>query len=322
MGIFKDIADWFSDLGKKDVNLNEEKELMRQLAQMEANQRKQFEDSSKLYIESETPKDKEFEYLEAYVPIDEDTLRKTSEDKYTDLYNEEIKNAEDKYQERLSNVEKREQGYLDDAETRKEYYNDVYNGKKNKFNSTASKNGIADSSIASSKKEDIDKEKDLYINEVLTALKNKLDTTASTKEELLKSKDEKIDSLNESFSKKVDTLFNKLLEEENKKVKDVEKANEQTAAKEKEFNEYKNKKISDAKAEVQRRYELMKANEQDGLYGSVERMQEFENRYQLAKDFYSKFTKKSAIQNIENNEPLKNFLGAEYFKLLKDIKNG
>lgn len=322
MGIFKDIGDWFADLGKKDVTGEEESELLRQLAQMEAEQRKKFEESSKAYIESETPKDKEFIYLEEYVPIDEDSLREASENEYADFYSEQKKNTEDKYQEKLGDVEKREQGYLEDAETKKEYYDDVYNGKKDKFNSTASKNGIADSSIRSAKNEDFDTEKQLYINNVLTGLKNKLDSAAVTKEELLKSKEDKIDSLNESFSKKVEAMFNKLLQDEDKKVKEVEKANTQTAAKEKEFKEYKAKKIADAKAEVQRRYDLRKENEQQGIYGDVDRMNEFEKRFQMAKDFYSKYTKKSALEYIQSNEPLKNFLGAEYYRLIKEIKNG
>ena len=219
MGIFNEIGHFFKDLFKEDVSTEKEQELLNTLAGMEVKERQRLEQIVKNYSESHRPEDKTFEYLEEYEPIDEQTLRESSKDYYQDSYNSEKDKTNNKYKEQLENVEQTEKGYIEDAEKKNDSYNEKYNDKTESFKSTASKNGIADSSIIGAKKSDLESERDRYIGEVMQALQNKLNTTKTKKDNLKTEQENKIASLDAAFTKNVENMFNKLLDEENKRRK-------------------------------------------------------------------------------------------------------
>lgn len=77
--------------------------------------------------------------------------------------------------------------------------------------------------------------------------------------------------------------------------------------------------VEDKSNEMTKNHEKMKENELLGDFDSPERAEEYEKRYNLAKEFYSKFSKKSAVEAIQKNEALKNLLGPKYLKLLGEI---
>ena len=319
MGIFKEIGEWVTDLFKDSVNLEEQTDLINQLAGMEVNERKRLEKIVKDYAESFRPEDKEFVYLEDYVPVEEKVLREKSEQTYSTIYDDEKNKANSKYDEKLSKVKKKEQDYLQSADQKSEYYDKKYKDKEDSFNSTASKNGIADSSIKFAKAKDLKEEKEDYIADVMAALTEKMNKTDAEKNNILTEKENKITQLDANFKKDVEQLFNKLMAEENQKVKDVQNANKQTATQEKEYKEYQKKVVEDKANEMKKNHEKMKENEMLGDFGSPERAEEYEKRYNLAKEFYSKFSKKSAVEAIQKNEALRNLLGPKYLKLLGEI---
>ena len=108
MGIFKEISDWWNDLFKDDVTKEQEQKMITELAGMEAKERERLENIVKEYAASNRPQDLEFEYLEEYVPIDNETLMDKSEKQYSEIYNAEKDLANEKYQEKLNKVEETE----------------------------------------------------------------------------------------------------------------------------------------------------------------------------------------------------------------------
>ena len=322
MGLFKEIGDWWDDLFKKNVSKTDEQELIKKLANMEAAERERLNKIVKEYGESFRPEDITFEYLEEYTPIDEETLRADSEKEYSEIYNAEKDKVNSNYENKKYQLEETEKGYIADAEAKNNNYKEKYKDKTESFKSSASKNGIADSSIMGAKTKDIDDERDRFISEVMATLQNKLTSTANKKNDILQDKNDKIQSLDDNFNKNVENLFNKLLKEENDKVKEVEKANKETAAKEKAYKEYQERVVQDKENEMKALHKQMKEDEDIGKFESTERADEYEDRLNFAKEFYSRFTKKSAINAIENNESLRNFLGSKYHILLEEIANG
>ncbi len=322
MGIFKEISDWWNDLFKDDVTKEQEQKMITELAGMEAKERERLENIVKEYAASNRPQDLEFEYLEEYVPIDNETLMDKSEKQYSEIYNAEKDLANEKYQEKLNKVEETEKGYIDNAEIKNNNYKEKYKDKTESFKSTASKNGIADSSIMGAKSEDLNNERDRYIDDVMKALQSKLNSTANKKEDILNEKNLKIQNLDSNFTKNVEDLFNKYLKEEENKVKEVEKANKDTANKEKAYKEYQDRIVKEKAKEMENLQKEMKEKEERGIYEDPTREAEYDKRLEIARDFYKGFTKKSAIKAIQENSTLQKFLGLNYYRLLEEIQNG
>lgn len=319
MGIFKDIGDMFENWFGKQVDLAGQTDLINRLAGMEVEERKRLEKIVKDYSESFRPEDKEFVYLDEYIPATEKVLREKSEETYNSIYDDEKADANSKYQEKLSKVEKKEADYLQDADSKREYYDKQYKDKQDAFNSTASKNGIADSSIKFSKTDDLNDEKEEYIANVMSALKEKLNKTGAEKDKLIEEKENKLTQLDSNFKKDVEQLFNKLMAEEKQKVKDVQNANKETAVKEKEYKAYQDKVVEEKADKMRQNHKEMKEREMLGDFESTEREEEFEKRYKLAKDFYSKFSKKAALEAIQSSDAIKNLLGPKYMKLIGEL---
>ena len=322
MGIFNEIGHFFKDLFKEDVSTEKEQELLNTLAGMEVKERQRLEEIVKDYSESYRPEDKTFEYLQEYEPIDEQTLRENSKDYYQDSYNSEKDKTNNKYKEQLENVEQTEKGYIEDAEKKNDSYTEKYNDKTESFKSTASKNGIADSSIIGAKKSDLESERDRYIGEVMQAMQNKLNKTKTKKDNLKTEQENKIASLDAAFTKNVENMFNKLLDEENKKAEEVVNANKKTAQEEKNYKEYQDRVVKEKAKEMQDMQAEMKEAELNGTFNSPEREREYDERLRIAKEFYSGFSRQSALESIDKNAPLKAFLGPRYYRLIREIQNG
>lgn len=321
MGVFKDIGDWFRDLGRDSVSREEELELIKKLAAMETDERNRLDEIARKYGEASRPADKEFEYKEDYVPIDEETLREKSKSEYSGAYGQEKDQTNAKYQEKYDKETQKEEGYKKDAEDKSNYYEKQFKNKNDSFKSAASKNGIADSSITSAKKDDLEKQKEEYIEEVMTALKKKLNISDSNKDAILEEKNSKLTALDEKFKKDVENLFNKLMSEEDKKVKDVENYNKDTAKKEKEYKEYQDKVVKEKTEEMKNEHNKMKEDEMSGTFSDLKREEDYKKRLDLATDFYSKFAKKSALEYIQSNDSLRKLMGPYYLKLIRNIQN-
>lgn len=323
MGIFNDIANWFEDLGKDKVSKEDENELIGKLADMNVKENIRLDNIAKEIAAANRPEDKEFEYLEDYVPVDEETLKKQSTDKYSDDYNKSLESANSDYEDKLFKEQNKEEGYKNSAAQKSDYYNDKYKEIQEYYKSKASKNGIADSSIKSEKSIALQDERDGYIEDVLKALKNKLELSEKNKQELLENKDKKVTAIDDKFKKDVEEYFNKLMADEDKKVKEVQDKNKKTAEQEKAYKEYQTKAVQDKFNEIKKQQQ--KAIEKELLgegYLDEHREKEYQNRYNLALDFYKQFKRESAIDSIERNKNLQTFLGTKYYTLLEAIRNG
>ena len=74
---------------------------------------------------------------------------------------------------------------------------------------------------------------------------------------------------------------------------------------------------------MQAMQEKAKQDEIDnGKFVDLEREKEYDERLKIAKEFYSGFSRQSALESIDKNAPLKTFLGPRYYRLIMEIKNG
>lgn len=320
MGIFKDMGNSLLDLFKQSVDKNAENELINQLKRMDEAEKKKYYDNAQSIIDDARPEDKTFEYLEEYVPIDEKTLREQSTKEFEQYYDDEKKKANEKYDAKVENVEKKEQQYKQDAVRKSEQYTEDFDDKKDSFKSAASKNGIADSSINTSKQKAIDDERDDAISQVLRSLQDKLDASALSKQNYIEQKNNKLTALDEKFSKDVESYLKQLINEENKKVKEVQDANKKTAQEEDAYKKYQESKVKEAQKLVDNGYKNMKEAEKLGDYGSLERKNEFANRLKMAMEFYGQYAPSSVYNSIFGNKTLMDLLGGEYYKLLKEYQ--
>lgn len=105
MGIFDGIIEWFQNLGKpNDVD---DTYLISELKKMDDDEELRMYREIVKQAEAAKPEDKEFVYKDEYVPLDDNTLKQNSYDKYSPDYESSTKAVEKNYDEKLQNIEKK-----------------------------------------------------------------------------------------------------------------------------------------------------------------------------------------------------------------------
>lgn len=319
MGLFDGIIDWFENLGKSnDIN---DTYLMSQLRKMEDDENVRMYREMVEKAQSARPEDKEFVYQDEYVPLDEQTLKQNSYDKYMPDYQNQTNAVEKSYDEKMQNIEKKQNKSQKEADEKIDFYKDKYNDLQNHYKNLAVKSGVADSSIMASKKQALGDERDDYINQTQKILVDSLKEVDEEKKKATNNKNDKLTDLKNDFEKMTADYFDKLQKAEQKKVDEVKNYNEKTAKEEEKYRAYQDKVVEDTMAELKEKQKQFLKDEK--LYGYTgAREEEYFNRYQKAKDFYSKYPKKDALASIEKNPDLIRLLGNKYYLLVEEIKNG
>lgn len=321
MGIFDDIGNWFENIFKQDVDEKKEKELITQLAGMEVDERNRIDKIINDIAESYKPANKEFEYLEAYTPKEEDVLLEESKNKYLGDFEKEQDKLFEKTQESLDKLDKKEEGYFDDAKQKQDEVLQDFVSDNEFFKNKTVLNGIADSSVQTSKKQELSAEKQQKDKEIEKELNDKLQQILQSKNAINENSELQKGELQKQFDKSVKEYFDKLMNDENAKVKEVVDKNKQTAKDEKAYKDYQNKVVENKRKELKEKKDEFFQNEL--IVGPEnERKKEFDKRYNLAKQFYKQYEKKSATDAIAKNDSLKKFLGPYYIKLLSEISDG
>lgn len=319
MGIFDGIIEWFQNLGKpNDVD---DTYLISELKKMDDDEELRMYREIVKQAEAAKPEDKEFVYKDEYVPLDDNTLKQNSYDKYSPDYESSTKAVEKNYDEKLQNIEKKENKNKSDAAEKVNYYKDKYDDLQDYYKNAAVKSGIADSSIMGSKKQALGDERDNHIEQTQKTLEDNLKYAAEERERATENKNDKLDELKDDFDKSVADYFVKLQKEEQKKVDEVNTHNEKTAKEEEKYKAYQEKVVEEKMQELKDKQKEMLRNEK--LYGyEGEREKEYDKRYNKALDFYGQLPKKDALAAIGKNSDLVRYLGNKYYLLVEEIRNG
>ncbi|MBO4554969.1 MAG: hypothetical protein J5713_04230 [Clostridia bacterium] len=200
---------------------------------------------------------------------------------------------------------------------------DVYDELRRNAENDAIKRGVARSSIITSKLGDLDYAKMLSAGEVESAYNAKMNDIESKLKSLEKDKDVAMSELDLKYAEQVDKRIDELKAERDDLVLKYEKYNNTVREKNDKYAKQREENIAKflkEKEEEQAADEKAQAayEKQNGYSG--EKLEEYQNRYNLAYDFYTSLSPDIAVDALKSAPNMKYYLGLYYDKLLYALK--
>ena len=330
MSFWDDLKDLFKTDEQRDEEQKQkleearkgETELEKTLAEMEAkfnsNKVEPTYDLDALF-----PKESGLKEIE-YVPrTDEDII--ASAGKEVDYKKAKDKNKlESDYESNLSALDKSKQQADKSLKERYKDLENVYNELRQKAENDAIKRGVARSSIILSKLGDLDEAKMLSAGEIESAYQDTIGNI-NTKINLLENdKNRALDELDLKYADELAKNIADLKAERDDIVGKYEKYNNQIREKQTKFEEQRQSNIEKfLKEKDAEQKEAEKAQEEyEKTHGySGEKLTEYQNRYNLAYDFYMSLSPDIAVNALKSATNMQYYLGNYYDKLLSALKS-
>ena len=325
--------DELKDLFKTDDERDEERrrklqqasegtsELEKKLAELDAKWQdsipKQTYDLDALF-----PKKSGLEEIEYTPRSDEDIVEAAQ--KETDYQKAVDKNrAQSKYEASSSALEKSKQEA--DENLKRSYQNleKVYDELRSKAENDAIKRGIARSSIIMSKLGDLDYAKMLSAGEVEKAYNDTIGDIDQKLKTLANDRDVAMGELDLKYADELAKRIDALKQERDELVLKYEKYNNSVREKNAKYDSEREDQISkflQEKEKEQQEQEKAQAEYEKEHGYSGEKLKEYQNRYNLAYEFYTSLSPDIAVDALKSAPNMKYYLGIYYDKLLKALK--
>lgn len=260
----------------------------------------------------------DFEYRE-YKGDDEQTIKDKTTTKYDDLAESGKQSVTADYEGKIGQVESKKdkaesENKLDVADIESEYEK----LEKEIRNSLVEK-GMMRSSINSEQNK---KAQDMKLSDLSKAeeeLRSQLASYDAEIDRLGNEKDAALNELNISIAQKLQEEIDSLLEKRQKQIDDINKYNDNLKAKEADYIEDRQLAIEKQIAErLKNQLEIEKMEQETGYAG--EKAENYQQRYQLAYDYYMDLPKSVAVSLVESNDKLKDYLGYYYARLVAAVQ--
>lgn len=297
---------------------DKEKELIEQLEKIDKEYR-QEQNSQKVNLDEIMPKEPNYEFIE-YQGDDE----KTIENKVEQMFGQQLevdKNGIGLDYENKKNTNKQKVETVD--EQAKQELLDLqnkYQQLKENNKSDILQKGLARSSIIAESQKAIDDVKEQKESLVKQEFQNQVDKINRQLELLEKQENQAIAELDLHYASKINDKIKALKDERKKSLESIEKYNNSVIEKTNNYKIDREKAIQDYihKNIVNDR----KTEEDEAKNGySGDKKNNYDNRLNLAIDFYSSLPKEAAKQMVNNNSYLQTYLGYNYGKLISHIAN-
>ena len=330
MSFWDDLKDIFkSDEDKDDEQKRKlgearqgESELEKKLAEMDA-QFKSKKQKQTFDVDAIFPSDSGLKEVEYTPRTDEDII--SSADKEIDYLKTKDKNKVEK--DFASAVNALDESKRNADKTLKERYKDlenVYNELRQRAENDAIKRGVARSSIALSKLSDLDAARMESTGKVESAYQDTIGNIDAKIKELENDRDVALSELDLKYADELAKRISNLKAERDDAVLAYEKYNNSIREKQTKYaiqrQENIDKFLKEKEAEAQAAEKKQEAYEKTHGYQG-EKLKEYQNRYNLAYDFYMSLSPDIAVNALQTATSMKYYLGNYYDKLLAALKS-
>ncbi len=330
MSFWDDLKDLFKTDDQKDEEQKRrlaeakegEQELEKQLAELD----KKYKESkpAKTYdVDSIFPRDSGLKEVEYTPRSDEDILNSaTKENEYQKA--KEKNKVESGFESSLSALDK-SKSQAD--KSLKESFADlekVYNELRQKAENDAIKRGVARSSIIMSQLGNLDEAKMLSAGEIESAYRSTIGDINTKINSLEQERENALSELDLKYASELANRIADLKAERDETALQYEKYNNQIREQQTKYETQRQKNIekylSDKAAEEKVAEKTQEAYEKEHGY-TGEKLAEYENRYNLAYDFYMSLSPDIAVNALKTANSMKYYLGNYYDKLLTELKS-
>ncbi|MDE6372567.1 MAG: hypothetical protein K2L61_03375 [Clostridia bacterium] len=297
-----------------------EKELVDKLGQLDEEYKnsdkydpgKGYEDISDLLPEKQT-----FEYLK-YEGDDEDTIRSNTKDKYDSLLEDEKKKVDDDLNTKTAVVENKKQSTDEEYSQKQQQIDKDYDEFQKALEQELVKKGLYRSSIKQGQTNANEQARAWESNEL--ASKRNIDIGSLDAEiaRLQGDANSAIQQLDLSYAKKLDSEIERLIDKRNKEIQSIDKYNNTLKEKETKYIEDRAKAI-EAQLAQRLKDELAIKNMEDKYGYAGAKKENYQKRYNMAYEYYSALPQDAALQMLQKNKQLEEYLGAYYGKLITEI---
>ncbi len=330
MSFWDDLKDLFKTDGQKDDEQKRklaeakagEQELEKQLAELD----KKFNASkpTKTYdVDSIFPKDSGLREIE-YTPRTDDDIVNSATKEIDYQKGKEKNKVESGFESSISALEKSKSQA--DKSLRESYADleKVYNELRQKAENDAIKRGVARSSIIMSKLGNLDEAKMLSAGEIESAYNETIGDINTKINGLEQDRENALLKLDLKYASELTNRIADLKADRDSVVAQYEKYNNQIREKQTKYETQRQQNIekylSDKAAEEKAAEKAQEAYEKAHGY-TGEKLAEYENRYNLAYDFYMSLSPDIAVNALKTANSMKYYLGNYYDKLLTELKS-
>ncbi|MDE6757670.1 MAG: hypothetical protein K2O95_00950 [Clostridia bacterium] len=273
---------------------------------------KGYEDLSDLL-----PEKVEFEYRE-YEGDDEEGIKTNTSQKYNELLEADSKITSDKYDTKVGEVENKKQSASEESALKAEALDKKYEEVEKAIINGLIQRGLYNSSIKSSQTKANEDAKDYELKELSDDLNKKLSTYDAQIEKLRGEENVALEQLDLSYAQKIQNEIASLIEKRNKEIQSIDDYNNKLKEKELQYIEDRAKAIEEQLAQRLKDEQYIKALENKNGYAG-EKAENYSQRYDLAFEFYNSMPKSVALQMINDNKQLQEYLGNYFGKLVTAI---
>ena len=273
---------------------------------------KGYEDLSDILPEEQT-----FEYLK-YEGDDEDTIRANTKEKYDSLLEDEKKVVNDTYDTKTAVVETKKDTANADYDQKQQQIDKDYDEFQKALMQELVKKGLYRSSIRQGERDANEQAREWESNELAVKRNATIDQLDSEIAKLQGEAQVALQQLDLSYASKLDAEIERLLDKRTKEVEAIDKYNNTLKEKEVKYLEDRTKAIETQLA--QRIKDQLQIQNLESKYGYTgEKAENYKQRYYLAYDYYTSLPKDVALQMMQDNKRLEDYLGVYYGKLMTEL---
>ena len=297
-----------------------EKELFEKLKQLDEEYKnniqyepeKGYEDLSDLLPEKQT-----FEYLK-YDGDDEDTIRSDTKAKYDGLLQDEKQKVDDALNTKTAVVENKKQATKDEYLQKQNQVDRDYDDFQKTLMQELVKKGLYRSSIKQGQTDANEQARATESKELTDKRNTQLSALDAEIAKLQGEANTAMQQLDLSYAQKLDGEIQRLLSKRNDEIEKITKYNNTLKEKEVKYIENRAKAIEAQLA--QRIKDQINIQNLENKYGMAgQKKESYQKRYYTAYDYYSSLPHDAAMQMLQDNKQLEEYLGAYYGKLLTEI---
>ena len=296
-----------------------EKQLNDKLGQMQEEFDESQYDVGKGYedISDLLPEEQEFKFLE-YEGDDADTIRQKTKEQFDKLLEDEKNKVGDSYKTKVDSV----QSKIDDAQKQYDFdkkdVDSEYADFQKAIEQELVKKGLYRSSINKGSKDANESMKQKQIESLTNDLQLGLDKLNADIAKLQGEESVALQELDLSYAQKLKNQIDSLLAKRQNEIEKIDKYNNTLREKQSKYIADRAQAIENQLA--QRKKDELSIKSMEDKYGySGEKQKNYQQRYDLAYEYYSQLPKDVALQMLDENKDLQNYLGLYFGKLLSSI---
>lgn len=263
------------------------------------------------------PEEQTFEFLE-YEGDDADTIKNKTKEEFDKLLGDEKQKVNDSYKTKVEGVQSKIDGAQLQFDNDKKAIDSEYDDFQKAIEKELVKKGLYRSSITSGSKQANENMRQRQIETLMGDLQVGVDALNAEIAKLKGEENVALQELDLSYAQKLQNQIDSLLEKRKTEIEKIDKYNNTLREKQSKYIADRAQAIEDQLAK--RKKDELEIKAMENKYGySGKKLESYQKRYNLAYEYYSSLPKDAALQMLEENKELQDYLGNYFGKLLSSI---